>query len=64
MQDKCQKLESLISDLETAIKEEDYASMKTLMEQGMETLKAGMGTPDPSNSSDGDAIETEFSSEK
>jgi molecular chaperone DnaK len=59
-----QKLESLISDLETAIKQEDYTSMKTLMEQGMEILKAGMDGPDPSNPADGDAIETEFSSEK
>jgi len=62
--DEKQKLESLISDLETAIKQEDYASMKTLMEQGMEILKMGTGTPDSSNSDDGDAIETEFSSEK
>jgi hypothetical protein len=38
--------------------------MKTLMEQGMEILKAGMDGPDPSNPADGDAIETEFSSEK
>ena len=69
------KIESLITSLETAIQNDDYATMKNLNEELQSELKniseqvaagaaaAAAGSPQPGTGGD-DVIETDFSTEK
>merc|ERR1711907_653515 len=60
-----QKIEGLVSDLETALQNENFAEMKTLVEQATANMQQASQNPaEASNSGNEDVIETDFSSEK
>ena len=58
------KIQGLVSDLEAAIANQDYAMLQNLMAENTSMPTASAGAEGSPNAVKGDAIDTDFSAEK